>query len=305
MPATCWLSRNSLLAHWVVALWSARTCSCCFVQGCLRCAVVAVDARRQHGRTIRIKTKRPAKSKSEKKKKRETNIGEKKGRKKQATNRTKIETWSKKSPNWKRCLKNEETVDGTEIGQNDKKITDERKENQEEASSKEEGKGSPARNRRRPCSTGSSDRPGRCQRSPLWIKDNSKKAHDVIVMVVVVAVAVVAVDLIVVVAAAGFVHHAPLVRCSNLDCSKTKRTPIPIDSSPESSRRNVFKADLFGTGTIPTVEISSMEKNRPREKICPGVCGGNRRRTRVLSWSLSLPLLLPLLQQVKKRQSRY
>ena len=89
-------------------------------------------------------------------------------------------------------------------------------------------------------------------------------------MVVVVAVAVVAVDLIVVVAAAGFVHHAPLVRCSNLDCSKTKRTPIPIDSSPESSRRNVFKADLFGTGTIPTVEISSMEKIGPGKKSAQG-----------------------------------
>ena len=38
-----------------------------------------------------------------------------------------------------------------------------------------------------------------------------------------------------------------------------------------SSRRDVFNADLFGTGSIPTVEISSME-NRPRGvAVIPGI----------------------------------
>ena len=42
------------------------------------------------------------------------------------------------------------------------------------------------------------------------------------------------------------------------------------DTSSESSRRGVSNADLFGTGTSPTVEIPSMEIGR-------GVCDIHRR----------------------------
>ena len=59
-----------------------------------------------------------------------------------------------------------------------------------------------------------------------------------------------------------------LGRFSKLDCSTTKRVPVPIpnDMSSESSRRDVSNADTFGTDTIPTVEISIMQ-NRPRGDI--------------------------------------
>ena len=59
-----------------------------------------------------------------------------------------------------------------------------------------------------------------------------------------------------------FITH-PWGGFSKLDCSTTKRVPIPNDTSSESSRRDVSSADLFGSGTIPTVEISTME-DRPR-----------------------------------------
>ena len=61
----------------------------------------------------------------------------------------------------------------------------------------------------------------------------------------------------------------PTGAVSKLDCSTTKRVslvPIPNHTPSESSRRDVFNADVFGTDTIPTVEIWIME-NRPR-----GVC---------------------------------
>ena len=54
-------------------------------------------------------------------------------------------------------------------------------------------------------------------------------------------------------------HH----QCSKVDCSTTKRVPIPNETSSESSRRDVSKADRFGVDTIPTVEMSRME-NRIR-----------------------------------------
>ena len=38
---------------------------------------------------------------------------------------------------------------------------------------------------------------------------------------------------------------------------------IPNDTSSERSRRDVSRADVFGTDTVPTVETSTME-NRPR-----------------------------------------
>ena len=80
----------------------------------------------------------------------------------------------------------------------------------------------------------------------------------------------------------AYVHHTPLGEFSKLDCSTTKRVPLPIpsDASSESSRRDVSDAHLFfgiGNGTllvveqssledtdaVPTAEISTME-NRPR-----------------------------------------
>ena len=51
--------------------------------------------------------------------------------------------------------------------------------------------------------------------------------------------------------------HTLLGRISKLDCSTTKGAPIPNETSSESSRRNVFSADPFGTDIIPTVEVST------------------------------------------------
>ena len=59
------------------------------------------------------------------------------------------------------------------------------------------------------------------------------------------------------------VHHTPLGCFCKVDCSTTKRVPIPNDMSRESFRRDVSRVDLFGTGSILTVEISTTE-NRPR-----------------------------------------
>ena len=58
-------------------------------------------------------------------------------------------------------------------------------------------------------------------------------------------------------------YDTPLGRSSKLDCSTTKKVPIPNDTSSESSRRDAYNADLFGTVIIPAVEISTME-DRPR-----------------------------------------
>ena len=43
--------------------------------------------------------------------------------------------------------------------------------------------------------------------------------------------------------------------------------PVPNDTSSESCLRDVSNVDLFGTNTVPTVEISTME-NRPRGGWC-------------------------------------
>ena len=58
------------------------------------------------------------------------------------------------------------------------------------------------------------------------------------------------------------VCHTPPGSFPKLNCSTTGK----CDKCPESSRRDFFNADLFGTGVIPTVEISTM-KNRPRGVI--------------------------------------
>ena len=59
------------------------------------------------------------------------------------------------------------------------------------------------------------------------------------------------------------VYHTPQGRFSKVDCSIPKRVPIPNDTSPENSRRDDSNAGRFGTGTIPTVEISAMDKIGP------------------------------------------
>ena len=46
-----------------------------------------------------------------------------------------------------------------------------------------------------------------------------------------------------------YIYHTPLGRFFKLDCSTTKRAPIPNDTSRESSRRDFSKAVLFGTDT--------------------------------------------------------
>ena len=62
-------------------------------------------------------------------------------------------------------------------------------------------------------------------------------------------------------------YHTPLRLFSEPDCSTTERVPIPNDTSSERSRRDASNADLFGTDTIPTVGISTME-HRPRGGWC-------------------------------------
>ena len=52
------------------------------------------------------------------------------------------------------------------------------------------------------------------------------------------------------------VCRIPLGRVFELDISTTKRVAIPNDASSESFRRDDANADLFGTGTVPTVVIS-------------------------------------------------
>ena len=59
-----------------------------------------------------------------------------------------------------------------------------------------------------------------------------------------------------------------------LDCSTTKREPIPKDVCSGSSRRDVPKAVLFGTDPIPSVEISSMV-NRAGGGVIHSVVEGN------------------------------
>ena len=61
------------------------------------------------------------------------------------------------------------------------------------------------------------------------------------------------------------VHHIPLERFFKLDCSASKRVAvlIPNDTSSERSRRDVSNPDHVRTGTMSTMEISSVE-NRPR-----------------------------------------
>ena len=58
--------------------------------------------------------------------------------------------------------------------------------------------------------------------------------------------------------------HTPMRRFSKLDCWTTNAVPIvmPNDTSTESSRQHAY-ADLFGSDTLPTADVSSME-NRPR-----------------------------------------
>ena len=55
------------------------------------------------------------------------------------------------------------------------------------------------------------------------------------------------------------VHIHTSGEVSTLDCSTTKRVPIPNDRPSKGSGRGVSNADFFGAGTIPTVEISTTE----------------------------------------------
>ena len=59
-------------------------------------------------------------------------------------------------------------------------------------------------------------------------------------------------------------YHTHLGQFSKIDYSTAKRMPTPNDTCSESALRQVPNADLVGTGSIPTVEISSMEKRPGR-----------------------------------------
>ena len=58
--------------------------------------------------------------------------------------------------------------------------------------------------------------------------------------------------------------HTPLRWFSELDFSTSKRVLIPNDTYSESSRRDDSNTELYGTDTIPTAEISTMEKSAQR-----------------------------------------
>ena len=63
----------------------------------------------------------------------------------------------------------------------------------------------------------------------------------------------------------GVSCRTPLEQFSKLDCSTTKRVPIPNDTFPASSGRDVSIADLYGTATtIPTIPTIPTMENRPR-----------------------------------------
>ena len=66
------------------------------------------------------------------------------------------------------------------------------------------------------------------------------------------------------------IYHTPLGRFSKLDCSTTKRVPIPNDKSSESSRRDVSNAGFLA----PTV--FQLWRYRPW-KIVPGGSDVHRR----------------------------
>lgn len=62
-----------------------------------------------------------------------------------------------------------------------------------------------------------------------------------------------------------YMYHTPVGRFPKLDCllcDQEGAVPIPNDTPSQSSPRHAANADLFSNGTIPTVDISSME-NRP------------------------------------------
>ena len=73
---------------------------------------------------------------------------------------------------------------------------------------------------------------------------------------------------------------------SRLDCSTTKRVPIPNDASSESSRRDVSNAVLFGADTIPTVEISTSSRQNKalRPYLIRRLRLARRRRLRRPCW---------------------
>ena len=77
--------------------------------------------------------------------------------------------------------------------------------------------------------------------------DNQEGANSAVAIVVIVAIAAIA-AIVVIVAIAAIV---PTVAIAAI----VPTVPIPNDTSSESSRRDVPNADLFGTGTNPTVEI--------------------------------------------------
>ena len=83
-------------------------------------------------------------------------------------------------------------------------------------------------------------------------------------------------------------YHTPttLRRFCKLECSTTKRVPIPNDTSSESSRRDVYNADL-DTDTIPTVETSTME-HRPRGGWCDMHATAGARGAPPFFWGFSL-----------------
>ena len=71
---------------------------------------------------------------------------------------------------------------------------------------------------------------------------------------------------------AGYMTH-PWSVLSKIDCSTTKRVPIPNDTSSESSRRDVYNADPIGTDTIPTMGDINHRKSAQGDVICTVVYG--------------------------------
>ena len=94
--------------------------------------------------------------------------------------------------------------------------------------------------------------------------DNQEGANSAVAIVVIVAIAAIA-AIVVIVAIAAIVPTVAIAAIvpTVAIAAIVPTVPIPNDTSSESSRRDVPNADLFATGTIPRVEISTME-NRPR-----------------------------------------
>ena len=65
------------------------------------------------------------------------------------------------------------------------------------------------------------------------------------------------------------VYYTPLEFFSKLDCSTTKRVPIPNDTSPQSSRWDVSSAELCGTRPTAILKKNRRSPLQKKKKVLP------------------------------------